>query len=76
VKVSAFDTAIGGGDLEQTLELALNLGPLGAALRENPDRAGAVVGVVKDLLSKYATPKGVLMPAAVWIVSARSKGTG
>jgi SAM-dependent methyltransferase len=71
VKVSAFDTAIGGGDLEQTLELALNLGPLGAALRENPDRAGAVVGVVKDLLAKYATPNGVRMPAAVWIVSAQ-----
>jgi SAM-dependent methyltransferase len=76
VKVSAFDTAIGGGDLEQTLELALNLGPLGAALRENPERADAVVGVVKDLLSKYATPKGVLMPAAVWIVSAQNKSAG
>jgi len=76
VKVSAFDTAIGGGDLEQTLELALNLGPLGAALRENPERAEMVVGVVRDLLSKYATPNGVLMPAAVWIVAALSKSAG
>jgi SAM-dependent methyltransferase len=73
VKVSAFDTPIGGGDLEQTLELALKVGPLGAALRENPDRADAVGGVVRELLSKYATPNGVLMPAAVWIVSARRK---
>jgi SAM-dependent methyltransferase len=73
VKVSAFDTAIGGGDLEQTLELAMNLGPLGAALRENPERADTVVSAVRDLLSRYVTPKGVLMPAAVWIVSALSK---
>ena len=28
---------------------------------------------VRDLLSKYATPNGVLMPAAVWIVSAHSE---
>jgi len=35
-----------------------------------------VVGVVRDLLSKYATPNGVLMPAAVWIVSALSKSAG
>ena len=33
-------------------------------------------GVVRDLLSKYATPNGVLMPAAVWIVSALSKSAG
>jgi SAM-dependent methyltransferase len=73
VKISPFDAAIGGANVEQTLEFALNLGPLGAALRENPERAPAVVTVVRDLLSKYATPNGVLMPAAVWIVSARSK---
>jgi SAM-dependent methyltransferase len=70
VKISQFDATIGGGDLEQTLELALNLGPLGAVLRENPNLTESVAGVVRDALSKYATPKGVLMPAAVWIVSA------
>jgi SAM-dependent methyltransferase len=73
VKVSPFDAAIGGANLEQTLQLALNVGQLGAALRENPERAETVANAVRDLLSKYATPNGVLMPAAVWIVSAHSE---
>ena len=73
VKVSPFDAAIGGANLEQTLQLALNVGPIGAALRENPERAETVADAVRDLLSKYATPNGVLMPAAVWIVSAHSE---
>jgi hypothetical protein len=73
VKVSPFDAAIGGANLEQTLQLALNVGPLGAALRENPECSETVANAVRDLLSKYATPNGVLMPAAVWIVSAQSE---
>jgi SAM-dependent methyltransferase len=73
VKVSPFDAAIGGAKVEQTLQLALNVGPLGVALRENPERAEMVANAVRDLLSKYATPNGVLMPAAVWIVSAHNE---
>jgi SAM-dependent methyltransferase len=73
VKVNPFDAAIGGANLEQTLQLALNVGPLGAALRENPQCSETVANAVRDLLSKYATPNGVLMPAAVWIVSAQSE---
>ncbi len=70
IKVAPFDTTIGGGSLEHTLELALNLGPLSAALREHPNLVEAVQGPVKEALVKYATPNGVFMPAAVWIVSA------
>ena len=44
-------TPIGGANLEQTLQLALNVGPLGAALRENPERAETVADAVRDLLS-------------------------
>ena len=73
VKVSPFDAAIGGASLEQTLQLALNVGPMGAALRESPERAETVADAVRDVLSEYATPNGVLMPAAVWIVSAHSE---
>jgi SAM-dependent methyltransferase len=73
VKVGPFDAAIGGANLEQTLQLALNVGPLAAALRESPERAETVANAVRDVLSKYATPNGVLMPAAVWIVSAHSE---
>jgi SAM-dependent methyltransferase len=73
MQVNPFDAAIGGANLHQTLQLALNVGPLGAALRENPERAETVANAVRDLLSKYATPNGVVMPAAVWIVAAHSE---
>ena len=46
--------------------------PLGAAVRENPSIAPALADVVRAAVARYETPKGVLMPAAVWIVQARN----
>ena len=67
-----FDARIGGSDLEQSLKLALRVGPLGRALREHPELSGKVTGAVRNVLSKYLTGGGVLMPAAVWIVRAQN----
>ena len=72
VTTDPFDARIGGADVEQSLKLALRLGPVGAALREHPELSGKVTGAVRDLLSKYLTPGGVLMPSAVWIVRAQN----
>jgi SAM-dependent methyltransferase len=70
VEIRPFDSEIGGGDLEQTLKLTLNVGPLGRVLREHPALTDTVADAVKGTLSKYVTPHGVLMPAAVWIALA------
>jgi SAM-dependent methyltransferase len=70
VEIAPFDTRIGSGGLEETLALTFRVGPLGAALRENPDHADAVTNLVRPALAAYLTPEGVMMPAAVWIVSA------
>lgn len=72
VTINPFDANIGGGSLEQTVNLALGVGPLGRALREHPERADDVVDTVRDVLSKYLTSNGVRMPAAVWIVLAHA----
>jgi len=72
VRIEPFDMRIGGSSVEQTLNLAFRVGPLGAALRENPERAEAVAEAVRARLAQYDTPGGVLMPAAVWIVQARN----
>lgn len=72
VTITPFDSLIGSGDLEHTLSLTFKVGPLGAALRENPQLQGAVGEVVRTALQPYATPAGVMMPAAVWIVLARN----
>jgi SAM-dependent methyltransferase len=71
--IDPFDAGIGGGDVEQTLKLALGVGPLGRALREYPGLTDSVTVAVRNLLSKYVTPSGVLMPAAVWIVRAHNR---
>jgi len=71
VAIGGFDTSIGGSTLDQTVDLAFRVGPLGAALRERPDLAPSVTGAVRSALATFETPAGVLMPAAVWIVQAR-----
>jgi len=72
VTIEPFDMRIGGGGIDQTLKLALRIGPLGSALREHPQFKDRVSDAVRDVLAHYVTPQGVLMSAAVWIVLARS----
>jgi len=72
VKIAPFDAHIGGGGLEDTVNLTLRVGPLGRALREQSQLADAVVAAVREAIRPFETPRGVLMPAAVWIVSARN----
>lgn len=70
VSIQRFESLIGGFDLDGAVNLALNVGPLGGALRENPAATDKVTGAVREALAPYATPDGVRMPSAVWIVSA------
>jgi SAM-dependent methyltransferase len=72
VELEPFDYAIGGFALDQALTLALRVGPLGRLLRESPDQIERVVGAVREALAGYATPDGVRMPSATWIVTARA----
>jgi len=72
VRLHAFNTSIGGLNLEESVELAFRVGPLGAALRESPRLAPVVADAVRQALSQYESPSGVLMPAAVWIVQAQA----
>ena len=72
LSITPFDTRIGGSGLDQTVALTLKVGPLGSALRESPDLAQPVAAAVRTALEPYDTPDGVLMPAAVWLVSARA----
>ena len=43
VAVNALDAPIGGADVDQTLNLSLKMGPLGAVLREHPELATAAL---------------------------------
>jgi hypothetical protein len=72
VTIDPFDARIGGGDIGESLQLALRIGPLGYKMRENPQLMPSVAGAVRAVLERYATPQGVMMPAGVWIVRARN----
>jgi SAM-dependent methyltransferase len=72
IAIDSFDVSIGGSSVEETVNLTLRVGPLGRVLREMPEMADAVVGAVRAAIQPYETANGVLMPAAVWIVSAKA----
>ena len=69
---AAVDLGVGGSSLEDSLDLAFRVGPLGRALRENPGSRDQVTDAVRKVLERYVTPEGTRMPAAVWVVTARN----
>lgn len=71
IKAQPFDARVGSGDLEQSLQMIVRVGPLGAALREHPQYKDQVIQAVRSVLEQHVTPDGVLMPAAVWIFTAQ-----
>ncbi len=73
VSTHAHDASVGAGDLDESLELCLRVGPLGAALREHPDRKASLSGAVRQALAMHLSARGVQMKAAVWLVVAHNE---
>lgn len=72
IDIQAHDQPIGGNDLDETVAMALKVGPLGAVLREHPHLRDKVVGAIREALAPHVTPDGVMLPSATWIVTARA----
>lgn len=72
IAVVPHNEKVGGGNLDQTLELSLRVGPLGSFLRENPDKRDLAVAAVREALAAHDGPDGVKLDSATWIVSARA----
>lgn len=70
IDITAFHTAIGGGSVDETLQTALRIGPVGRALAEHRELLPEFIGPIREVLERYLTPSGVLMPASAWIVRA------
>jgi SAM-dependent methyltransferase len=61
----------GEGGLEETVEFALQLGPAAALLAEAaPEVVERVRSAVREALAPHATPRGVELPSAAWLVLA------
>jgi SAM-dependent methyltransferase len=71
IEITAHDQKIGSGDLDSTLDVTLKIGPLGAMLREHPDRRDAVIDAVREALRPHLDEEGVRLDSASWIVTAR-----
>ncbi|MGK2915766.1 MAG: class I SAM-dependent methyltransferase [Porticoccaceae bacterium] len=73
VKHDAPSVIGGGGDLDTCVDFLFNVGPLSRALMSadfNEQSKAAIRASVRDVLRPYLTPIGVVMPCAVWIVTA------
>lgn len=64
------DEKIGAGDADQATAVALKVGPLGALLREQPDKQPLVIDAIRAALTEHLTPEGVRLDSATWIVTA------
>jgi ubiquinone/menaquinone biosynthesis C-methylase UbiE len=63
---------VGEPDLDRSVDFIVRMGPTGSALLQaGPDALPRVVAVVKQAVARYHTERGLHMPGAVWIVSAR-----
>jgi SAM-dependent methyltransferase len=72
VTIDPFDASIESPDIDQALDLALRMGPLGRALREHSGPTADITDAVRRALSQYETPSGVKQPAAIWVVRAQA----
>ncbi|MFM8941367.1 MAG: class I SAM-dependent methyltransferase [Phenylobacterium sp.] len=72
IGITPHDEAIGGLDLEGTVEMSFRVGPLGAILRERPDLAPVLRERVREAVRPWLRDGAAYMPSATWLVSARN----
>jgi SAM-dependent methyltransferase len=73
IAITPNDQPITTGDLEETIELSMRIGPLGAILRERPDLQARVVDAIREAVTPHRTETGVFFDSATWIVTARKE---
>lgn len=67
------DVVFGGGDLDGAVDLAFHVGPLSRAAADLDDALrDRIRAAVRDELAKHLGPRGVTVPAATWVVTARA----
>ena len=73
IEIQPEDRLLTSGDLEDTVDISLRIGPLGAIVRERPDLREAVVDAIRCALAPHLTEAGVFLNSATWIVTARKE---
>lgn len=68
---------VGDGAMGSAIEFLLQVGPVGAILREagaGPELRERVAGSLREALAPFAGQGGLRMPSAAWLVTARNPG--
>ncbi|WP_027580648.1 methyltransferase domain-containing protein [Bradyrhizobium sp. Ai1a-2] len=66
------DAAIGGG-LDGAVQGALEIGPTSRALQDQPDELrAAAAGAIREALAPFVKGNSVMLPASIWIVTAKA----
>jgi SAM-dependent methyltransferase len=73
VQITPLDQPITTGDVEQTIEISMSIGPLGRLLRERPDLRANVVDAIAEAVTPFCTAAGVFFDSATWIVAAHKE---
>jgi len=70
IEITPFDTMIGGSSVEECLENSLQ-DAIGVVIQQYPTQVDAVKDEIRAALARRLTMAGVMMKAAIWIVSAK-----
>ena len=76
IRITPYDQGLTSGDLEETIDTSMRIGPLGRMLSERPELRESVVDAVRTALAPYQTDTGVYLDSATWIVTARKEPAG
>lgn len=61
----------GPGEAEEAAAFSTKMGPVARILRERPDLAEPARKAMAEVYRQHDGPQGIVLPAAIWIVSAR-----
>jgi SAM-dependent methyltransferase len=71
IEIRPHDQPVTTGDVEETIEISMRIGPLGRILREQPGLQPHVVDAIRDAVTPFSSAAGVFFDSATWIVTAR-----
>jgi SAM-dependent methyltransferase len=72
IAITAHDAKLGANSLEDTIKLSLGVGPLGALLRDRPERRDDVVVELRKAFIARLQDGHIVQDCAAWVVTARN----
>ena len=72
IAVTPQDMPAGGNSLEDSVRLALRVGPLGRQLREAPAAQDAAIAAIREAFAEHLNDGRLSLPSATWMVTARN----